>query len=155
MLLNCSKKSKMAQSNKAKLHENLSCSLCLEVYNHKDRLPKALPCQHNVCLACLGTYVDGCIQAGQWQGVYLYLESKSNSAMSEVKHCWRGNVHYWLYFNDTITSIITFLYTSMGTQQTIYFTKVLKIKSNSVQHGIQICYLNTNFEILTYLFWIY
>ena len=36
-----------------KLRENLTCALCLDVYNHDDKLPKVIPCQHSFCCTCL------------------------------------------------------------------------------------------------------
>ena len=42
----------------SKFKENLTCSLCFEVYNDSDRLPKGLPCFHTFCLSCLEKYVQ-------------------------------------------------------------------------------------------------
>ena len=37
--------------------ELVTCSLCFEVYNDTDKIPKALPCLHTFCLDCLGKFV--------------------------------------------------------------------------------------------------
>ena len=41
-----------------KLKESLTCSMCLEIFNHADKVPKALPCGHSFCLDCLQQYVQ-------------------------------------------------------------------------------------------------
>ena len=37
--------------------ELVMCSLCFEVYNDTDKIPKGLPCFHTFCLGCLETFV--------------------------------------------------------------------------------------------------
>ena len=39
------------------LKENLTCSMCFELFDHEERIPKALPCLHTFCLGCLDIYV--------------------------------------------------------------------------------------------------
>ena len=38
--------------------ELVTCSLCFELYNESDMLPKGLPCMHTFCLDCLRKYVQ-------------------------------------------------------------------------------------------------
>ena len=43
----------MAAASNAKFKENLTCPVCLEIYNEDERLPKCMPCQHSCCLQCI------------------------------------------------------------------------------------------------------
>ena len=49
----------MAKASAGKL-DVLPCSICEEHYNENDRLPKGFPCQHSVCLRCLGEIIALC-----------------------------------------------------------------------------------------------
>ena len=40
------------------IHDHLSCSMCLEVYDHTNKAPKGLPCQHIFCMECLEKYLQ-------------------------------------------------------------------------------------------------
>ncbi len=42
----------------AKFKSNLTCPLCYETYNEDEKLPKCLPCQHNLCAPCLQDYIQ-------------------------------------------------------------------------------------------------
>ena len=42
----------------ATLKDNLSCPLCYDIFDHCEKIPKALPCVHTFCLQCLDTYVQ-------------------------------------------------------------------------------------------------
>ncbi|XP_072049081.1 uncharacterized protein [Amphiura filiformis] len=39
--------------------EFLTCSLCTNLYNSEDRVPKCLPCLHCFCKSCLGRHIGG------------------------------------------------------------------------------------------------
>ena len=36
----------------------LTCTMCFELYNHKERQPKGLPCLHNFCMECMERYIQ-------------------------------------------------------------------------------------------------
>ena len=40
------------------LQDRLSCGLCMEIYDERDRLPKLLPCAHTICLHCLSSMMS-------------------------------------------------------------------------------------------------
>ena len=40
------------------LKDELTCTVCMELYNHSDKLPKQLPCGHTFCLVCIIQYAD-------------------------------------------------------------------------------------------------
>ena len=40
------------------LEDEFTCSVCMELYNNADKLPKLLPCSHTFCMACTMQYAD-------------------------------------------------------------------------------------------------
>lgn len=48
----------MASSLPTKLRHNLTCVMCMQLFNHANRVPKMLPCQHSFCLECLEQYIE-------------------------------------------------------------------------------------------------
>ena len=41
------------QQNKEQFADLITCSVCLDEFNQKQRAPKFLPCSHTICLDCL------------------------------------------------------------------------------------------------------
>lgn len=67
----------------------MECPECFVSFNEVGRLPKALPCGHTFCLACLEE-VDRCFQDHKVQSVY-----------SEIV------LHYVILKNNVLTPIYT------------------------------------------------
>ena len=40
-----------------KLKENLTCPICLELFDRDRKLAKALPCMHTICFQCVDQYI--------------------------------------------------------------------------------------------------
>ena len=47
-----------ASTTKKKLEDILTCCLCFELYNTREKVPKALPCQHTFCAPCLDEHMQ-------------------------------------------------------------------------------------------------
>ena len=47
----------------SKLHDLVTCGVCMEKYDHKKHIPKLLSCQHTFCLSCLKSISDAAFGA--------------------------------------------------------------------------------------------